>query len=179
MTALATARFVLDEVTEADTGAVFAHCQNDVLQRFVPVPVPYTREAAEGYTKTYAATAPHLWAIRGGRGELLGVIELKAEPARSAELGFWLGAPHRGQGIMTEAVGAVVDHGFGVVGLQRIWWCAIAGNLASAVVAQRNGFRFEGLRRLAMDHRGTRVDGWFASLLRDDDRSPQDGWPLG
>jgi RimJ/RimL family protein N-acetyltransferase len=178
MTALTTARYRLDAVTEADTDAVFAYCQNEELQRYVPVPVPYTREAAQGYTRRYAPSAPHLWAIRSGDG-LLGVVELKAEPARSAELGFWLGAPHRGHGTMTEAVAAVVGHGFDEVGLERIWWCAIAGNVGSAVVAKRNGFRFEGLRRRAMDHRGTRVDGWFGCLLRDDPRAPQDGWPVG
>jgi RimJ/RimL family protein N-acetyltransferase len=177
MTVLTTARYRLDAVTEADTDAVFAYCQNEELQRWVPVPVPYTREAAEGYTTKYAPAAPHLWAIRSGH-QLLGVVELKAEPARSAELGFWLGAPHRGHGTMTEAVAAVVSHGFGEVGLERIWWCAVAGNIGSAVVAQRNGFRFEGLRRKAVDHRGVRLDGWFGSLLREDDRVPQAGWPL-
>lgn len=176
MTELTTARLRLDAVTEADTDDVLAYCSDDELQRFVPVPVPYTAEIAKGYTTDYAKKAPHLWAIRE-EVRMLGVIELQPEPAGSAELGYWLGAPHRGRGVMTEAAAAVVEYGFGALGLQRIHWLAIAGNTASAIVAQRVGFRFEGRRRLSIDHRGSRVDGWYACLLADDDRDPQ-RWPV-
>jgi RimJ/RimL family protein N-acetyltransferase len=176
---LRTARFVLDAVTAADTERVLVYCQDPVLQGFVPVPVPYTQETALGYTQGYAADARWLWAIRDRvDGPLLGVIELSAHELKSAELGFWLGAEHRGRGIMTEAAIAVVEYGFTVAGLDRIEWCAVVGNVPSAIVARRAGFRYEGLRRQAMPHRNVRLDGWFASILRTDERTPQDGWPL-
>jgi RimJ/RimL family protein N-acetyltransferase len=175
---LRTANLVLDAVTAADTDRVFEYCQDPVLQGFVPVPVPYTRETALGYTQGYAADAKNLWAIRTRvDGPLLGVIELSPKPLRSAELGFWLGGEHRGRGIMTEAAIAVVEYGFSVAGLEHIDWCAVVGNVGSARVARSAGFRYEGLRRKSMPHRDVRLDGWFGSILRTDDRTPQPGWP--
>ena len=180
MTMITTARLRLDAVAPSDVDRVLEYCADEELQGYVPVPIPYTHETAVGFVEGYAASAKHLWAIRQNEGgPLLGVIELKPNELASAELGFWLGRPHRGTGIMTEAAAAVVDFGFAADGaaLDRIWWCAVVGNAASAIVARRVGFRYEGLRRLALEHRDRRLDGWFAALLSTDDRVPQPGWP--
>ena len=185
---LLTGRLRLNAVLPSDTDDVLEYCRDATLQEFVPVPVPYTREAAEGYTVAYASKAPMLWAMRARDDEttrLLGVIELIPEPLASAELGFWLGSPHRGKGLMTEAVRAVVDFGLSPEGadLSRISWCAVVGNVASARAARTVGFRYEGVRRRALPYRDQRLDGWFASLLRsgdrDDDRADDlAGWPV-
>jgi RimJ/RimL family protein N-acetyltransferase len=195
---LRTTRLLLDAVTADDTTAVFEYCQDSELQRYVPVPVPYTEATAASYTGEYARSAAEgagvLWAIRQhGSARLVGVVELVVEPMASAKLGYWLGFPHRGSGIMTEAVTAVIDFAFaprpdssrvdedlsgGGFGLTRLEWQAVVGNVGSARVAQKVGFHFEGtLRRLLVD-RNRRVDGWYASLLATDDRHPQPGWPL-
>lgn len=181
-------RLVLDSVVPSDVERVLEFCVDEELQRWVPLPVPYQRSDAEFFTGPYAASTGAtfgLWAIRlsdGGPigGALVGAIELRFEPLKSATIGFWLGRPHRGQGIMTEAVQTLVEYAFDPQGLDldRIRWDAVAGNWASAIVARRNGFRYEGLSRLALVHRTQRVDGWFATLLRSDDRSESDGWPL-
>ena len=178
---LTTARLRLDAVSPADNDAVFEYCNDTDLQGYVPVPVPYTRHAAASYTEGYAPKAPWLWAIRLlDDKRLLGVIELKPRELRSAELGYWLGDPHRGQGIMTEAATAVIDFGFNADGaaLAHIDWCAVVGNIGSATVAQKIGLRYEGLRRQSLPHRDRRLDAWFASILGTDDREPQTGWPL-
>ena len=185
-------RLHLDPVTRADAEAVLEYCGDPDLQHWVPVPAPYSRADAEFFTTQYAtdaATSPtfSLWAIRlnDGLGEatrynpLVGAIELRFEPLLSGTVGYWLGAPHRGRGLMTEAVGALVEHAFDErgFGLRRIHWQARVGNGASATVARRNGFRFEGTSRAALVHGAIRVDSWEASLLRDDPREPTDGWP--
>jgi len=178
---LTTERLRLGAVLPTGADDVFEYCNDETLQRFVPVPVPYTRETARGYAVGYAEKAPMLWAIRLlNDARLLGVIELIPEPLGSAELGYWLGDEHRGAGVMTEAIRAVVDFGLAPDGadLTRISWCAVVGNRASAAAARSSGLRFEGERRQALPHRDERRDGWFASLLRGDDRDPKDGWPL-
>jgi len=176
---LRTPRLLLDAVRPDDTDAVLEYCNDPALQGYIPVPVPYTRESAEGYTGGYAPRAPLLWAIRES-GQLVGVIELKVHELASAELGYWLGKPHRNRGIMTEAAKAVVEFGLDPVGgnLEHIDWYAVVGNIGSATVARNAGFRYEGLRRRALPHRDRRLDAWAASLLRDDERTPQPGWPL-
>lgn len=183
---LETERLRLDAIEAADADAVLAYCVDPGIQEWVPVPSPYTREAAEFFTGEYAAKGATgdeftLWAIRElETGELLGAIELRHQPLASGSIGYWLGRPHRGRGIMTEAVEAVVEYAFAEGGLElsRLEWEAKAGNIASAIVARRAGFRFEGTRRKSTVFRDTRVDAWYATLLRDDDRDQQDGWPL-
>ena len=178
---LTTTRLRLDAVSPADNDAIFEYCNDTDLQGYVPVPVPYTHQAAASYTEGYAPKAPWLWAIRLLEEQrLLGVIELKPHELRSAELGYWLGDPHRGQGIMTEAAIAVIDFGFSADGaaLAHIDWCAVVGNVGSATVAQKIGMQYEGLRRQSLPHRDRRLDAWFASILSTDDREPQTGWPL-
>lgn len=59
-----------------------------------------------------------------------------------AELGYWLGEPFQGNGLMTEACRAVLEHGFTDLGLSRIWCCYFAGNEKSATVQRRLGFHF-------------------------------------
>lgn len=68
---------------------------------------------------------------------------------RKVELGYWLDAAHEGRGLMTSACRAVVDHAFGALGLNRvIIYCAVE-NLRSRAVAERLGFKLEGIARQA------------------------------
>jgi RimJ/RimL family protein N-acetyltransferase len=183
---LLTPRLRLDTVTPADTDDVLAYCVDPEIQRWVPLPVPYTRESAEFFTGKYATSAAEgdeftLWAIRDAESpRILGAIELRNQPLASGGIGYWLGREHRGSGIMTEAVEAIVEYAFaeGGLELQRLEWSAVAGNVASGIVARRAGFRFEGEQRKSSVFRDTRVDTWYATLLRDDDREQQEGWPL-
>ncbi len=80
------------------------------------------------------------WAIRRADGDpLLGVIGLR----RDHEIGFWLGAEHRGEALMAEALTAVSEWalGGGVADAQTLLWRANEGNRASAHVARAAGFR--------------------------------------
>lgn len=196
---IASERLQLDAFEPTDAAAVHEYCDDVELQRWVPVPAPYTRADAELFTGQYArdaaATAAFtLWAIRAKTGtasdgtagdgtsgtELVGAIELRFEPLKSATVGFWLGARHRGSGIMSEALGMLVDHAFDELGfdLDRLHWESLVGNNPSAAVARKAGFHFEGVSRRSLIHRGERVDSWQAVLLASDDRRPTDGWPL-
>jgi RimJ/RimL family protein N-acetyltransferase len=157
-------RLTLDALRPSDADAVFRYCQDADVQRWVHIPSPYTHADAEYFVTTYATDAATsaaltLWAIRSEGGALLGVIELRHEPLASATL---------------------IEYAFDPQGLdlQRVRWESFSGNYASAIVARRNGFHFEGTQRKAVVHRDVRVDTWNASLLRDDDRELHDGWPL-
>ena len=50
-----------------------------------------------------------------------------------------------------------------------MFWDANAGNFASWRVAWACGFTFQGVIPQGLDHRGTVVDAWRASVGRDDD----------
>ena len=75
--------------------------------------------------------------------------------------------------IRTAALQLLCDSGFEVAGLQVIRWRAVVGNWASRRVAAKVGFVFDGTVRSLLVHRGELLDGWIATLLRDDPRLPQ------
>lgn len=188
-------RLALRAPDEHDIDTIAALCQDPDVQRWTTVPSPYTRDDAVGFVRNVVAAGwTHgttcTWSIRldgagvdeadgadGPEGSLVGMIGLDGIRDAGAELGYWLSPDARGNGMMSEAVRLVLDFGFGVLGLRRIAWHAFTGNLPSASVARRAGFRFEGMARLEGVQRGTRHDSWQAGLLADDPRTPTDGWP--
>jgi RimJ/RimL family protein N-acetyltransferase len=70
------------------------------------------------------------------------------------ELGYWLGEPFWGQGLMGEACHAVVAYSFAHHSPQRIQARVIAGNMASVRVLEKIGFDYEGTLRASLLRRG-------------------------
>ncbi len=66
---------------------------------------------------------------------------------RNAEIGYWLGASFRGRGLATRSAAAVRNHLFRTEGVHRIEMQCAVENHASRAVAERLGFRLEGIRR--------------------------------
>lgn len=178
-------RLVLDEPGERDIDAIARYCSDPEVLRWIPLPVPFERVHAEYFVRTFVPNGKEHgtraeWALRlTPDAPLIGMVELLFQPAKSAELGFWIAEEHRGHGLMTESLRAVVDHAFDPAGrgLIRLHWEAMIGNDASARVARRCGFHFEGTARAGIVYRGQRRDAWQASLLPTDSRLPQNGWP--
>lgn len=182
---LRTARLELSLPRESDIEAIFEACQDADTQRYTTVPSPYEHHHAEAFVPRVAqewADGTHLtWAMREG-DILAGTIGLyRLDGAGSGELGYWVSPWSRRRGLLTEASRAVLDWGFSPegLGLQRIEWHAVVGNVGSARAARTLGFRFEGIRRKALRGTHGREDGWSAALLGADDRSAQPWPPLG
>jgi len=180
---LRTPRLTLRMPALDDVDAMAAACQDPAIQRYVPVPVPYSRDDALSFVSAFCpagwASGERLtWAVLEGDA-FVGTVALGGVADGAAEIGYWL-APHaRGRGLMREAAAAVVDHAFDPsagLGLVRLGWRAYAGNTGSAAVARALGFRFEGVLRLGAMGREGREDDWLAGLLATDDRTPQP-WP--
>ena len=68
---------------------------------------------------------------------------------RSTTIGYWLAAPYQGRGLMTAVVRTLVDHAFDEWRLHRVELRAAPGNRRSRALAERLGFREEGLLREA------------------------------
>ena len=100
-------------------------------------------------------------------GAIAGVVGL--EPLdwthRSASIGYWLGERFQGRGLITSAVGAVVDHAVSVWDLNRIEIRAAVGNARSRAIPERLGFREEGTLREAEIVGGAALDIVVYSML--------------
>jgi RimJ/RimL family protein N-acetyltransferase len=158
-----------------DEEAVLTACQDPLVQRWTTVPSPYTRADAQTWvTETSpgaweAGTAASFAVLDATTGALLASVGLHHIGSGAAEVGYWCTAEARGRGVVSEALGAVCRWGFAALDLERIGWVAGVGNWASRAVAEKCGFRVEGLARKGMAQRGQRVDAWFGALLRDDE----------
>ncbi|MCU1406455.1 MAG: family N-acetyltransferase [Glaciihabitans sp.] len=205
---LETARLRLDTPVAADRTRVVEYCQDPVFERFLTLPWPYTEKDARYFLerlvpKGWEHNSEYTWAIRlkpdpaygtdettdtrqpAGTlqpsdiplpGGFLGVISYRTG---DGNIGFWLGNPHRGHGYMTEAAAAIIAWVFGTGATRVAWECAI-GNIASAAVARKSGFRYLGERPSAQPYRdGKSVPSWYGVLYRDDIHTIHTGWPAG
>lgn len=179
---LTTERFVLSVPRASDVDAVFAACTDPELQRFVPVPVPYERSHAEGFVlgmvpAWWRDDVEYVFGIReAADAPLMGVVSWQRA---AGFVGYWLDAAHRGRGVMTEALQALVDWVF-THDVDELRWEALAGNVGSAVVAQRAGFRWAGVAPISAVRPGEDPAGWHAVLRRTDlgTVEPREAWPV-
>ena len=86
------------------------------------------------------------------------------------EIGYWLGTPFRGQGIMTDACRAVVAYSFRELELHRVEIHCAAGNQASRAIPARLGFTHEATLKEAQLLYDTYHDLEIWSMLRKDFR---------
>ncbi|MFC1419257.1 GNAT family N-acetyltransferase [Streptacidiphilus cavernicola] len=181
---LQTDRLTLRALGEEDIPAVHLACQDEQLQRYVPVPSPYLYEHAESFVREASPagwreeTMLNLGAFTRDGGDLVSSVGIALRQPRAeavAEVGYWTAKQHRGNGYTTEAVIALCRWGFAELGLQRIEWLAITGNDSSWAVAERAGFTLEGTLRSRLLHRGERQDAWIGSLLPTDLELELDG----
>ena len=56
------------------------------------------------------------------------------------ELGYWIGKPFWGQGLIPEAVTALLHHAFSTLDVQTVWCGCYDGNTRSARVQEKCGF---------------------------------------
>lgn len=106
--------------------------------------------------------------IVGGMGLVIARRRLGAFEQASADIGYWLVASEQGRGVITRAAAALLDHGFGELGLRRITIRAEPLNRRSRAVPERLGFVHEGTLRGAGWQDGRRIDHELYAMLAED-----------
>jgi ribosomal-protein-alanine N-acetyltransferase len=124
----------------------------------------YQRDIAEdlGYAFFLFADADH--ALLGG----LTLSNVRRGVTQAATLGYWIGAPYAGGGLMTEAVRIVRPFVFEELRLHRLEAACLPSNVASARVLERNGFQREGLARRYLKIDGAWRDHVLFALIEDE-----------
>ena len=102
---------------------------------------------------------------------IVGRIDYSKEPSyfNCLELSYILyDESSRNKGYVTEAVSLLVKHLFSTKTINRIQILVLSPNLASKQVAEKCGFKFEGIARGAFFHKGKNHEVEIYSILRDE-----------
>ena len=172
---LETGRLVLREIVPADAEDLFHIFSDEETMRYWSCR-PYTsvdqaHRLIEALAKVRFADAGINWAITlRGDERLIGKCGYNEwrKAHRRGDISYILSPEHRGKGIVSEALGAMLDYGFDHMNLHSVEAGVTPGNDASTRMLQRLGFRLEGhLRENFLTDRGF-VDSLIYSLLRRD-----------
>jgi ribosomal-protein-alanine N-acetyltransferase len=110
-------------------------------------PHPYSLQDAKAFLDFVTKARPVMDFAITNETEAIGCIGLRLGNdvhRHTAELGFWLGEPFWGRGIMTEAVTAFTPWAFRWFELLRIFAQPFASNTASVRVLEKSEFACEG-----------------------------------
>ena len=136
-------------------------------QPLLPTPLARARaRSAERADDVDAHFAVEAGGVLAGQALLFRVDTL----ARSAELGLWLLAEHRGQGLGRDVVRVLVDYGFRSRNLRRLSLRTLASNVPALAVYRALGFVEEGRQREGAWVEGAYDDLVLMALLRSDPR---------
>ncbi|MEO5805049.1 GNAT family N-acetyltransferase [Devosia sp.] len=158
---LKTRRFTLRPARDTDAEFIALYL-NDyaVAGNLARVPFPYRLSDARAWLRTLRDHVPP--------GEANFAIDLPGQgyaghvgfhPGElGTVIGYWLGAPFWGQGLMTEAVTAATDWFFKSSGADRLYSGVFAFNQASLAIQKKLGFTQTGQSMLLCLARGREVE---------------------
>lgn len=127
----------------------------------------YQREAREDLGYAFLIFSDSDDQLLGG----LTLSNVRRGVTQAAVLGYWLGKPYTGRGLMTEAVRSAVGFGFDTLHLHRLEAATMPTNMASIRVLEHNGFRREGFARRLLKINGVWEDHVLHALLGDEHRT--------
>ncbi len=138
----------LREFKNSDAKKLAELCNNrklwDNLRDYIPF--PYSEKDALDYIEFCQSENPQQTFAMEYKGEFVGAIGLVKQSdvyKLTAEIGYWLGEPYWGQGIMTTATRLITEYGFNNLGLVRIYTGVFSFNKASQRVLEKAGFKLE------------------------------------
>ncbi len=174
---LETKRLILRRFTVRDADAMYTNWASDPeVTRYLTWPahagVETSRAVLADWTAAYAQKSYYQWAIvlKDRADEPVGSIGAVdvSDDIAAVQIGYCLGRRWWHQGIMSEALGAVMDFFFDAVGCNRVACRHDPRNPHSGMVMQKCGMKYEGTQRSAdRNNQGICDTSWYA-LLKDE-----------
>ena len=172
---LTTERLVLRQLEPRDDETLFVIKSNfEVTKHYgqeAHRSIDDTREWMEKVQAGYEQRLDMAWCVtRRGEDKLIGVITLwNLDPAyHHGEIGYELNPADEKQGIMTEALSAVLTFAFTDFGLHRLEATPFADNPPSVAMLARLGFTLEGTLRQRYFFRDHYKDQHYYGLLQEE-----------
>ena len=150
MTVLETPRLLLRPWEETDAEALYKYAKDPAVGPIAGWPPHTSVENSREIIRTILS-APETYAVVlkqtdepvGSIGLLFSDAVHSADVADGeAEIGYWIGVPFWGQGLIPEAVRRLLRHRFEDLGLQAVWCGYYDGNTQSKRVQEKCGFQY-------------------------------------
>jgi RimJ/RimL family protein N-acetyltransferase/nitrite reductase/ring-hydroxylating ferredoxin subunit len=159
-----------------DAPAIAAACQDPEIPRWIPIiPVPYTEADARGFILLtlqawHDGSGYEFAIVEAATDRYVGSIGLHLGPnPRRHAVGYLVAPEARRRGYAVRALRLLTRWGFESVGIERLALWTLPGNVASQAVAEKAGFRFEGLaRNWETDRNDLPLDAVMYSMTPDD-----------
>ena len=147
-----TKNLLLRRMHPADASALFKVLADEKVTEFYDddafTDISQASDQIEAWENGFKNRSCIRWGItRQDSGYLIGSCGLYGFHAwyRRASIGYELARDHWRHGIMTEALGVMIDFGFGEMELNRLQALVMPGNSASIKMLEKLGFQNEGL----------------------------------
>ena len=162
-----------------DVQAFCAACQDDEIPRWTGFPFRLTEGGArrlveERMASFQTGTSAAFAVVDAATDRLLGSVSLLWIDWDSsvAQAAYWLAPEERGRGVATRSLRLLTEWALGELGLAHVELTADVRNEKSHRVAERAGFRRQGLRRASREIHGDRIDE-FVFLFSSEEGSRQ------
>lgn len=146
---LETERLILRPWQESDAEHLYQYAKDPAVGPIAGWPVHASVEDSREIIRS-VLSAPNTYAVvvkaddrpAGSIGLMLGDSSNLNLPADEGEIGYWIGVPYWGRGLIPEAVRTLMRYGFEDLGLAKIWCGYFDGNDKSRRVQEKCGFRY-------------------------------------
>ena len=147
---LETKRLILRRWNEDDAGDLYKYAADPAVGPIAGWPAHQSIEESRDVIRNVFNGKEAYAVCLKEDGKAIGAIELKlnghtdmTDRDDECEMGFWLGKPFWGQGIMPEAVKEMLRHAFEDLRMSKVWIGYYEGNTRSKRVQEKCGFRYQ------------------------------------
>jgi ribosomal-protein-alanine N-acetyltransferase len=176
-----TERLILRPISESDAPDIYNNVKEyDIAKWTINIPHPYPKDGAIKFIKQTKELMKkglsYELAIQiKSTKEVVGVISLMKVDRRhkNAEIGYWVAKKFWNRGIATEAASKVMEFGFQVLNLERIYAKCFHNNEVSRKVMEKVGMKLEGKFRHEVFKENKFIDTLYYGILKEDWKEPR------
>jgi [ribosomal protein S5]-alanine N-acetyltransferase len=181
--ALETPRLTLRKMTGDDADAMFEYAKDPDVSKYTVweahTSINKTRGFLNYILENYKNGIIEDWGIvHREKAKLIGTCGFFDWDCKNngAHIHYALSKKYSGNGLMTEAIKAVIAFGFDKMKLKRIEARCMVENIASERVMQKSGMKFEGIARASLFVKGAYRDMKIYAILREDLQKAESLW---
>lgn len=163
--------YKLREWEPKDVNDLIKYGNNPEIARYMTnrFPYPYTKKNAEDFIAFARSHNPtRLFAIEVNE-ETVGGVGIHPQEdvhCKNAELGYWIGAPFQGKGIITNVIQEIIVYAFEQFEINRIFGLVFGNNPASLRVLHKCGFEEEARFNKTIYKNGELLDAIILGIRR-------------